>query len=153
MFICGSGGSAGNAIHLTNNFLYGIAKEAGVGIKIHLLSANAVVITCLANDVGYDYIYSEQLALQGWAGDLLIVLSGSGNSSNIFCVLGQAKTIDVKSYAILGHTGRNCKTLVDVSIHFPINDIYLVEGLQLVVGHMLMKWLYQSRVEMQGGVS
>ena len=152
VFICGNGGSAGNAIHLANDFLYGIAKCTGGGMKIHALSANAAVITCLANDVGYDYIYSEQLAVLGGAGDLLIVLSGSGNSPNILRVLDQAKTMDVKSYAILGYTGGNCKTLADFPIHFPINDMQIAEDLQLVVGHMLMKWLYQSRLEVQGGV-
>ena len=152
VFFCGNGGSAGNAIHLANDFLYGIAKCTGGGMKIHALSANAAVITCLANDVGYDYIYSEQLAVLGGAGDLLIVLSGSGNLPNILRVLDQAKTMDVKSYAILGYTGGKGKTLADVPIHFPINDMQIAEDLQLVVGHMLMKWLYQSRLEVQGGV-
>ena len=152
LFVLGVGGSAGNAIHLANDFLYGIAKRTGGGMKIHALSANPAVITCLANDVGYDYIYSEQLAVQGRAGDLLIVLSGSGNSPNILRVLDQAKTMGVKSFAILGYTGGNCKTLADVPIHFLINDMQIAEDLQLIVGHMLMKWLYQSRLEVQGGV-
>jgi len=145
VFFCGNGGSAGNAIHLANDFLYGIAKRTGGGLKVQALSANPAVMTCLANDVGYDYIYSEQLAVLAASGDLLVVLSGSGNSPNILRVLEQAKTMGVKSCAILGYSGGECKSLADFSIHFPIDDMQIAEDMQLVVGHMLMKWLYQNR--------
>jgi len=145
VFICGNGGSAGNAIHLANDFIYGIAKRTGGGLRVHALSANAAVLTCLANDVGYDRIYSEQLAVQAQPDDLLIVLSGSGNSPNILAVLQQAKAMKVKSYAILGYSGGRCKDLADVAIHFPVDDMQLAEDLQLVVGHMLMQWCYENR--------
>ena len=145
VFFCGNGGSAGNAIHLANDFLYGIAKKTGGGLRVAALSSNPAVITCLANDVGYEHIFSEQLAVQGEPGDLLIVLSGSGNSPNIVQVLQQAKSMGVKSYAILGYSGGRCKELADESIHFPINDMQIAEDMQLIVGHMLMQWLYQNR--------
>jgi len=150
VFFCGNGGSAGNAIHLANDFLYGIAKRTGAGLKVQALSANPAVMTCLANDVGYDYIYSEQLAVLAESGDLLVVLSGSGNSPNILRVLEQAKTMGVKSCAILGYSGGACKSLADFSIHFPIDDMQIAEDMQLVVGHMLMKWLYKNRPDVQG---
>ena len=59
VFFCGNGGSAGNASHLVNDFLYGVARRTGGGIKALALSANPAVITCLANDVGYESIFSE----------------------------------------------------------------------------------------------
>ena len=145
VFFCGNGGSAGNAVHLANDFLYGIAKKTGGGLKVQALSANSAVMTCLANDVGYESIFSEQLAVQAQAGDLLIALSGSGNSPNIVRVIEQAKAMDVKSYAILGFTGGKCKELADVPIHFPVNDMQIAEDLQLIVGHMMMQWLYSNR--------
>jgi D-sedoheptulose 7-phosphate isomerase len=149
VFFCGNGGSAGNAIHLANDFLYGIAKRTGAGLKVQALSANPAVMTCLANDVGYDYIYSEQLAVLAVSGDLLVVLSGSGNSPNILRVLEQANSMGVKSCAILGYTGGQCKSLADLSIHFPVDDMQIAEDMQLVVGHMLMKWLYQNQPDVQ----
>ena len=149
VFFCGNGGSAGNAIHLANDFLYGIAKRTGAGLKVQALSANPAVMTCLANDVGYDYIYSEQLAVLAESGDLLVVLSGSGNSPNILRVLEQANAMGVKSFAILGYTGGQCKSLADFSIHFPVDDMQIAEDMQLVVGHMLMKWLYQNQPDVQ----
>jgi D-sedoheptulose 7-phosphate isomerase len=145
VFLCGNGGSAGNAIHLANDFLYGVAKKLGGGIKVSALSSNPAVITCLANDIGYDHIFSEQLAVQGNPNDLLIALSGSGNSRNIVNAIDQAKKMGVKSYAILGFSGGKCKELADVPIHFPINDMQIAEDLQLIVGHMVMQWLYVSR--------
>lgn len=145
VFFCGNGGSAGNAIHLANDFVYGIARKTGGGMRALSLSTNAAVITCLANDVGYDKIYSEQLAVQARAGDLLVVLSGSGNSPNIIAVLEQAKEMGVASYAVLGYSGGKCKELADVAIHFPVDDMQIAEDLQLVVGHMLMQWLYEHR--------
>jgi len=145
VFFCGNGGSAGNAIHLANDFLYGIAKRPGGGLRVNALSANPAVITCLANDIGYDRIYSEQLSVLANPGDLLVVLSGSGNSPNIVAALEQAKAMKVKSYAILGFTGGRCKELADVPIHFAVDDMQISEDLQLVVGHMLMQWLYVNR--------
>ena len=150
VFFCGNGGSAGNAIHLANDFLYGIARRKGAGLKVQALSANQAVMTCLANDVGYDCIYAEQLAVLAEPGDLLIVLSGSGNSPNIIRVLDQANSMGVKSCAILGYSGGKCKSLADFSIHFPIDDMQIAEDMQLVVGHMLMKWLHQNQPDVQG---
>ena len=149
VFFCGNGGSAGNAIHLANDFLYGISKRTGAGLKVQALSANPAVVTCLANDVGYDCIYSEQLAVLAESGDLLVVLSGSGNSPNILRVLEQSNSMGVKSCAILGYSGGKCKSLADFSIHFPVDDMQIAEDMQLVVGHMLMKWLHQNQPGMQ----
>ena len=145
VFFCGNGGSAGNAVHLANDYIYGVAKRTGGGIRAVALSANPAVMTCLANDVGYDHIFSEQLAVLGNEGDVLVTLSGSGNSPNILRALEQAKAMKVKSYAILGYSGGRAKDLSDVAIHFSVNDMQIAEDLQLVVGHMLMQWLYESR--------
>jgi D-sedoheptulose 7-phosphate isomerase len=145
VFLCGNGGSAGNAVHLANDFLYGISKIKGSGLRAHALSANTAVLTCLANDEGYDCIYSVQLAVHARPGDLVIVLSGSGNSPNILEVLEKARCMGVKSYAILGYSGGKAVQLADVSIHFPIDDMQIAEDMQLVVGHMVMQWLYQNR--------
>lgn len=148
VFFCGNGGSAGNAIHLANDFVYGVAKKTGGGIRALSLSANSAVVTCLANDVGYDHIYSEQLAVQGNSGDLLIALSGSGNSPNIVNVIDKARELKIKSYAILGFDGGKSKAIADVSIHFPVMDMQISEDMQLIVGHMLMQWLYRNNARL-----
>lgn len=145
VFLCGNGGSAGNAIHLANDLLYGISKTFGQGLRVTALPANSSVITCLANDVGYDSIFSAQLAVLAQKGDLLIALSGSGNSPNILKALEQAKSMGVRTFAILGYSGGKVKAVVDVPIHFAVDDMQISEDMQLVVGHVLMQWLYQNR--------
>jgi D-sedoheptulose 7-phosphate isomerase len=151
VFFCGNGGSAGNAIHLANDFVYGIAKRPGGGLRAHALPANSAVLTCLANDIGYDRIFAEQLAVMANPGDVLVVLSGSGNSPNIVAALEQAKAMRVKSFAILGYGGGRCLELADVPVHFEVNDMQIAEDLQLIVGHMVMQWLYENRPQVPSG--
>jgi D-sedoheptulose 7-phosphate isomerase len=149
VFICGNGGSAGNAIHLANDFIYGVAMPDGNGIRAHALPANPAVLTCLANDIGYERIFAAQIAVHAMPGDLLIAFSGSGNSPNIVAALEEARKRSVKSYAVLGYSGGKAKALADVAIHFPVDDMQIAEDLQIVVGHMLMQWLHAHRIQPQ----
>lgn len=145
-FICGNGGSAANAIHLANDFLYGVDKKNGQGLRVTALTANSSVLTCLANDISYEQIFAQQLAVLGNPGDLLLVLSGSGNSANIVAAVEQAKKMQIKSYGILGFSGGKCLQLVDQALHFPLNDMQVSEDLQTMIGHMLMQELSQRRL-------
>jgi D-sedoheptulose 7-phosphate isomerase len=150
VFLCGNGGSAGNAVHLANDFLYGVAKSPGSALRVVSLSANPAVLTCLANDEGYDRIYELQVRELANKGDILIVLSGSGNSPNILRALEAARDVGAKSYAILGYTGGKAKAMCDTPIHFAIDDMQVAEDMQLIVGHMLMQWLWENRTAISG---
>src|ERR1700756_837535 len=125
VFFAGNGGSGGNANHLANDFLYALSKTPGSGLRVHSLSANPSVITCLANDEGYDRVFSLQLAVLARKGDVLIALSGSGNSPNIVRALQEAKMIGMTSYALLGYSGGKAKSIADVPIHFHIDDMQI----------------------------
>ena len=141
VFLCGNGGSAANSLHIANDFVYGIGGTNEQGIRTHALAANQSLLTCLANDIGYDNIFSYQLKMLAKKQDLLMVLSGSGNSPNIINVLHEAKKIGIKSYAILGYSGGAARDIADEVIHFPIDDMQISEDCQLIVGHMLMRRL------------
>lgn len=149
VYICGNGGSAANAIHMANDFHYGIgACGAGPrlpGLRVEALPANASIITCLANDTGYDNIYAHQLQVKGRKDDILIVLSGSGNSTNVVLALETAKQLGIKSFAILAFSGGRCLELADIPIHFTIDDMQIAEDTQLVVGHLCMQWLNANK--------
>jgi D-sedoheptulose 7-phosphate isomerase len=145
VFICGNGGSAANAMHLANDLLYGISKKAGSGLRVQALSANTAVMSCLGNDEGYEKIFSLQLAVLAQKGDVLIVLSGSGNSPNIIQAIEQAKLLEMRTYGILGYSGGIAKDLLEIPIHFEVNDMQISEDLQLVAGHMIAQWLYAHR--------
>jgi D-sedoheptulose 7-phosphate isomerase len=145
VFIIGNGGSAGNAIHLANDFIYGISKTLGSGIRMQALPANQAMLSCLGNDLGYDHVFSHQLSVMGSSGDLLIALSGSGNSPNILRAIEQARLQGIRSFAILGYTGGKALELCDCAIHVPVCDMQISEDSQLIVGHILMQWLYAQR--------
>lgn len=145
VYICGNGGSGANAAHMANDFLYGISKEKGSGLRCHALSANSSVLTCLANDEGYENIFSHQLAVMADKDDVLIVLSGSGNSANIIEALKTAKDKGMKTFGILGYSGGKAKAMLDTPIHFAIDDMQISEDLQMIVAHMISQWLYDQR--------
>ena len=145
VFIFGNGGSAGNAIHLANDFLYGISKQLGHALRVTALSANSAVITCLANDEGYDGIFFRQLAVLAEPGDVAIAFSGSGNSPSILRALEHCKANGIESVAVLGYSGGKAKALASHAIHVPVDDMQISEDLQLVVGHLMMQWLYINR--------
>jgi len=145
VFFCGNGGSGGNANHLANDFLYAVSKTRGSGLRVHSLSANPAVLTCLANDEGYDQVFSLQLAVLARPGDVLVAMSGSGNSPNILRALQEARSIGMTSYAMLGYSGGKAKALADVAVHFAIDDMQIAEDAQMIVGHMLMQWLCSQR--------
>jgi len=141
IYLCGNGGSAGNAIHLANDFLYGAGLTRGIGLRIESLSANAAVLTCLANDIGYEEVYAEQLRVKANSGDVLVVFSGSGNSPNVVRALEMGNKLGMETFAILGFSGGKCKAVAKYPLHFAINDMQIAEDLQLIIGHMIMQWL------------
>ncbi len=144
VFLAGNGGSAGNAIHLANDLLYGMAKESGLGLQVESLTANSSILTCLANDIAYEEVFAEQVRIKGGPGDVLIVLSGSGNSPNIVRALETANGIGMNTFAILGYTGGRCRELAQVPIHFAVDDMQISEDIQLIVGHMCVQWVREQ---------
>lgn len=145
VFTCGNGGSGANAMHWVNDFVYPICKKGDAGIRIMALTANPAVITCLANDENYDIIFSKQLETYGRDGDILIAMSGSGNSPNIIKALEKAREMKIKSFAILGCDGGKSLKLADIPIHLPIDDMQIAEDFQGIIGHMIMQELSKGK--------
>ena len=149
VFICGNGGSAGNAIHLANDFIYGTGAcgsgDKIPGLKVNALSANPAVLTCLANDTGFENIFSYQLKVKSEKNDVLIALSGSGNSPNIVSAIETANELGLKTFGILGFDGGKCKDILTYPLHFNVNDMQVAEDIQLIIGHLCMKWLSNNK--------
>lgn len=145
VFLIGNGGAGGSAVHLANDFLYPISKRKGSGLRVQSLLANPAVMTCIANDEGYDQVFAYQLAVQARPGDVLIAISGSGNSSNILVALDEARRIGMRSYALVGFAGGKAKATADVTVHFQTDDMQLAEDAQMIVGHMVMQHLFAQR--------
>jgi D-sedoheptulose 7-phosphate isomerase len=145
VFIFGNGGSAGNAIHLANDFIFGISRIYGSGLRMHALPSNTSVITCLANDVGYENIFEYQLSMMSNPDDIIIALSGSGNSANIIKALQYGAKAKLQTFAILGYSGGQALHVTQTPIHINIDDMQIAEDLQLIIGHLLMQYLYSRR--------
>ena len=144
IFICGNGGSAANANHIANDLLCVASIKLKKNIKVESLSANQAVITCIANDRGYENIYSEQVQIKGNENDLLILLSGSGNSKNIIKAIEVAKNKKLKTLSILGFDGGKCKKISDKVLHFQINDMQIAEDLQMIIFNACLKKFINS---------
>lgn len=141
VFLCGNGGSAANANHWANDLIYGAGKTGRGGVRAHSLAANTSVIMCLANDTGYENVFSGQLTVLASPGDILIALSGSGNSPNILQALEEAKRLGMESWAIVGYDGGKALQLAKDVIHLPVNDMQIAEDFQMVVCHEVTKIL------------
>jgi D-sedoheptulose 7-phosphate isomerase len=141
VLLCGNGGSAGNAIHLANDFQYGMVKGAGLRLRVEALPSNVAVMTCLANDISYEEVFAEQIRAKGGPGDLLLVLSGSGDSPNVTRALEAANLLGMMTCAIVGFSGGRARNLAQVPVHFAVDDMQIAEDLQLIVGHVCMQWV------------
>ena len=146
IYFCGNGGSAGNANHLANDFLFGAGKKNGKGLRVESLCTNNSIITCLGNDIGYENIFSEQIRVKANKGDILIALSGSGNSSNIINALKIANNMEMITFAILGFDGGQSKNIAKYPIHYEINDMQVSEDMQMIVGHICMQYLSNYKI-------
>ncbi len=147
LFICGNGGSAANAIHIANDLHYGLAqsvKTKTYGMKSDALPANTAVITCLANDTGYENIFSNQLRVKANKNDLLVVLSGSGNSKNIVNALKVSNEMGLNNYAVLGFDGGECKEIAKNTIHVPVSDMLVSEDIQMIIFNICFQWIVKK---------
>lgn len=136
IFWCGNGGSASDAQHLAAEFIgrFSINRRALNSIS---LNTDTSILTCVANDFGYDKIFSRQLEGISKKDDLLICLSTSGNSSNIFNAISYAKENDIKTITLLGKDGGKCSNMSDCEIVIPSNNTARIQELHITIGHIL----------------
>ncbi|CAN1644192.1 GmhA Phosphoheptose isomerase [Candidatus Nanopelagicaceae bacterium] len=139
IFWCGNGGSAAESSHLATELL-GRFKNNRIPYPSISLNADTTLITCVANDFGYDEIYARQIEGLGRPGDLLIVLSTSGQSPNILRVLEEAKKRGVTSIALLGKGGGPALKLADHSLVVKSEETARIQEVHLLVGHTLCEY-------------
>jgi D-sedoheptulose 7-phosphate isomerase len=140
LLVCGNGGSAANALHWVNDFIYGLGCGSDrSGMRAIALSANQAVVTCLGNDIGYEQIFAEQVRVHAQEGDLLVVLSGSGNSANILQAIEAAKTKGARTFAVLGYDGGKALSAADHAVHVNLDDMQIAEDIQVIVGHYIVR--------------
>jgi D-sedoheptulose 7-phosphate isomerase len=141
VFIAGNGGSAALASHLACDLekTASGAQPRLVRRRLRALSLNdnVATLTAWANDEGYRFVFAEQLRGHADPGDLLIVISASGNSPNIVTALETAAELGLGTIALLGFEGGRALDLVDQALHVPISDYGIVEGVHGVLTHVI----------------
>jgi D-sedoheptulose 7-phosphate isomerase len=146
IFIIGNGGSAANASHFAQDLSKGVILDQTVKKRIRALSLtdNIGYITALANDDGYENIFVAQMRTFSNESDILIAISGSGNSENIIEAVTYAKKNNIKVIGITGYDGGKLKKLSDISIHVPLNEMCMVESIHSVIFHFIITSLRQK---------
>ena len=136
----GNGGSSATASHMVCDFGKG-AYEAlgGKKFKIQCLNDNMPLITAISNDLDYSEIFAYQLKGRLIKDDLIICISGSGNSTNIIKAAEYAKEIGATVISMTGYNGGRLKQLSDCSMCVPINDMQLVEDIHMIFDHMMLR--------------
>lgn len=141
IFICGNGGSANNASHFATDFSYPIRSKKLKGLGVISLCDNSGLITCLGNDISFENIFIEQLKSLSKPGDLLILMSGSGNSKNIIKSVKYANKNKIYSFGIFGNNGGQASKYTKDCIVINSNDMQISEDCQSVIFHSMMKYL------------
>lgn len=145
VFVIGNGGSAANASHLCEDLNKCTLRdfESQKRLKVLSLTDNTAGIMAWANDEGYDRVFLEQLKQYGSPGDLVLAISGSGNSPNVLKAVEWANAHGMTTVGITGYGGGKLRTLAHHQLHCPVDDMGTAESLHLVAFHWLIGDLYR----------
>lgn len=146
IYVFGNGGSAATASHFVCDFNKGICESLDKKFNLICLSDNTPIITAIANDISYDDVFSFQLKNKLKAEDLIIAISGSGNSKNVLKAVEYAKEIGTKVVGITGYSGGKLRELSDYQMHVNIEDMQITEDVHMAFDHMMYRVL-KDRLE------
>src|SRR5947209_17094090 len=141
VFLCGNGGSGSNASHFCEDLGKGTIKREDFDndqkrrLRILSLTDNTPYILAWANDEGFDRVFVEQLKNLANPGDLLVAISGSGNSPNILRAVEWANKHDLRTFGLTGYSGGKLRSLARQNLHVPLDDMGVVETTHLAAFH------------------
>lgn len=138
IFTCGNGGSASTASHLESDFNKGISYGQAVKYDIECLCDNVPMMMAIANDISYDDIFVVPLRSKLKKGDVLIGISGSGNSENVVRAFAYANEIGAETVAFTGYSGGKLKMMAKHNIHAAVDNMQITEDVHLILNHMMM---------------
>jgi D-sedoheptulose 7-phosphate isomerase/D-glycero-D-manno-heptose 1,7-bisphosphate phosphatase len=149
VFIAGNGGCAAIANHMATDHTKHMAAEKEYYTNIRSLCGNEALMTAVANDIGYDAVFSWQLERYAMAKDILIVFSASGNSANIVRAIQAATEMGMKTIAITGFDGGKAATLAEVNVHIHSNNYGVVEDVMSIIQHVIAQYIRQRRMSVE----
>ena len=144
MFIFGNGGSAANASHIAGDFLKGISYGLDKRFRVHCLNDNMAATTAITNDLSYNDVFLEQLKTWLNPGDIVIGISGSGNSENILKTIEWANDNGAHTIGVCGYKGGKLIDMVHTALHAPINDMEISEDIHIIIFHAIKQMVLQK---------
>jgi D-sedoheptulose 7-phosphate isomerase len=137
IFVCGNGGSAATASHFVTDMVKGASYDRPVRFRILALTESVPTITAYANDVDFEAIFVEQLKNFAQPGDLVMGISGSGNSPNVLRAIEYANSIGCRTLALTGRDGGKLGRMAQLNIQVAEPHMGRIEDAHLVVCHMI----------------
>lgn len=144
IFVCGNGGSAATASHFMCDINKGVSRDLDKKFKIIALTDNIPLITAYSNDQNYDEIFLEQLKNFYVEGDLIIGISGSGNSKNVLKAIEYVNNNNGISIGWTGYDGGKLKKIVHHSVNANVLDMQISEDIHMILVHIIMKVLRKN---------
>jgi D-sedoheptulose 7-phosphate isomerase len=143
VFVLGNGGSASTASHMAADLAKNTIEQNMRRFRILSLNDNTALLTALANDLGYENVFAEQLKNLIRAGDVLVAISAGGNSPNVLAAIRCAQERSAAVAAIVGFGGGRAASLADLSIVVASDQYGIVEDVHLVINHILVDYFKQ----------
>jgi D-sedoheptulose 7-phosphate isomerase len=137
IFVCGNGGSASTASHFACDIVKGASYNRGQRFRIMALTEQLATITAYANDVSYDCVFVEQLRNFAQSGDLVMAISGSGNSPNVIRAMEYANSAGCRTIALTGRDGGKLGPLAELNIQVSAPHMGRIEDAHMIVCHMI----------------
>src|SRR5712672_3084490 len=137
IFVCGNGGSASTASHFACDIVKGASYNREARFRIMALTDSLPTITAYSNDVSYDCVFAEQLKNFAQPGDVVMAISGSGNSPNVLRAMEYGRSIGCRTIALTGRDGGKLAPLADVNIQARIPHMGRIEDVHMIVAHMI----------------
>ena len=137
VFICGNGGSASSANHFVCDMVKGASYQRDKRFKIMALSESIPTMTAYANDVGYEYVFVEQLRNFAEPGDVVMAISGSGNSPNVVRAIDYGNELGCKTIGLTGFAGGKLAEAAQLNIHVADDHMGRCEDGHMIVLHMI----------------
>ena len=137
IFVCGNGGSAATANHFACDMVKGASYGRPERFRIMALSEQIPTMTAYANDVGYDAVFVEQLKNFARPGDVVMALSGSGNSPNVIRAIEEANALGCYTIGLSGRDGGKLAPLVKLNVHVDDAHMGRIEDGHMMICHMI----------------
>ncbi len=144
VYCFGNGGSSATASHFQNDFNKGVSEHTEKKFNFCCLNDNIATLMAVANDIGFEEVFRFQLQGHLKPGDVILAISGSGNSANVLRAVEYAKAQGNQIIGLTGFGGGKLRELSDVSLHVPIQSMQITEDVHMVFDHLMMSIFYKS---------